>query len=56
MQMIFYSHVSKTHFHNKGFARSLVFKVRVFGTRKWPNSELVNGVDLAWELSFTDCE
>jgi len=24
----------KTHFHNKGFALSLVLKVRVFGTRK----------------------
>ena len=27
---------NKTHFHNKGFALSLVLKVRVFGTRKWP--------------------
>ena len=25
-----------THFHNKGFALSLVLKARVFGTRKWP--------------------
>ena len=31
MKMIFYSQVNKTH-----FALSLVFKVRVFGTRKWP--------------------
>ena len=27
-------HVNKTHFHKKGFALSLVFKVRVFLTRK----------------------
>ena len=25
-----------THFQQKGFARSLLFKVRVFGTQKWP--------------------
>ena len=25
-------------FHNNGFAHSLVFKVRVSGTRKWPNN------------------
>ena len=25
-----------THFQQKGFARSLVLKVRVFGTQKWP--------------------
>ena len=30
------SHANKTHFHNKGFALSLVLKVRVFGTRKCP--------------------
>ena len=34
--MIFYSHVNKTHFHKKGFALSLVFNVRVFGTRNRP--------------------
>ena len=27
----FYSHVTKTHFHKKGFALSLVSKVRVLG-------------------------
>ena len=27
----------KTHFHKKGFAFSLILKVRVFGTRKWPS-------------------
>ena len=34
--MIFYSHVNKIHFHKKGFALSLVFNVRVFGTRNRP--------------------
>ena len=33
----FYSYSNKTHFRKKGFAHSLVFKVTVFGTRKWPN-------------------
>ena len=36
MKMSFYSHANRTHFHNKGFALSLVLKVRFFGTRKWP--------------------
>ena len=31
-----YSYANKTHFHNKGFARSLVLNGRVFGTRKLP--------------------
>ena len=31
-----YSHANKTRFHNKGFAVSLVLKVRVFGIWKWP--------------------
>ena len=31
-----YSHANKTHFHMKGFALSLVMKVRVFRIRKWP--------------------
>ena len=29
-------YANKTHFHKKGIALSLVLKVRVFGTRKWP--------------------
>ena len=33
---IFYSHANKTHFHKKGFARSLVLKVRVSETRNRP--------------------
>ena len=36
MEIIFHSHADKTHFHKKGFAPSLILKVRVFGTRKWP--------------------
>ena len=37
MKMFFFHfHTNKTHFHNQGFALSLVLKVRVFGTRKWP--------------------
>ena len=36
MKMIFNYDANKTHFHNKGFALSLVLKVRFFGTRKCP--------------------
>ena len=36
MKMSFHYDANKTHFHNKGFALSLVLKVRFFGTRKWP--------------------
>ena len=36
MKMIFNYDANKTHFLNKGFALSLVLKVRFFGTRKWP--------------------
>ena len=36
MEIIFYCHANKTHFHKKGCAPSLILKVRVFGTRKWP--------------------
>ena len=36
MEIIFYSHANKTHLHKKGCAPSLILKVRVFGTRKWP--------------------
>ena len=35
-EIIFHSHANKTHFHKKGCAASLILKVRVFGTRKWP--------------------
>ena len=36
MEIIFPSHANKTHFYKKGCAPSLILKVRVFGTRKWP--------------------
>ena len=36
MEILFHSHANKTHFHKKGCAPSLILKVRVFGTRKWP--------------------
>ena len=48
MKMIFNYDANKTHFHNKGFALSLVLKVRFFGTRKWP-------IRLQNSLSFS-CE
>ena len=40
MKKIFNYYANKTHFHNKGFALSLVLKVRFFGTRKWPINTL----------------
>ena len=36
MEIIFHSHANKTHFHKKGCAPSLILKVTVSGTRKWP--------------------
>ena len=36
MEISFNYDANKTHFHNKGFALSLVLKVKLFGTRKWP--------------------
>ena len=35
IKIIFYSQANEAHYHKKGFALTLVFKVRVFGTRKW---------------------
>ena len=40
--MSFNYDANKTNFHNKGFALSLVSKVRFFGTRKWP---IANGYE-----------
>ena len=34
MEIIFHTHPNKTHFHKKGCAPSLIFKVRGFGTPK----------------------
>ena len=49
----FYFHANKTHFHNQGFALSLVLKVSVFGTRKWPIVFSIpkNGPRGLWEWS-----
>ena len=49
VKMIYYkySHANKTHFHKKGFALTLVLRVRIFGTRKWPVSWLCTS---AWTI------
>ena len=47
MKMIFNYYANKTHFHNKGFALSVVLKVRFFGTRKWPISFVCSARRLA---------
>ena len=39
MKMNFYSHANKTYFPKKGLELSLVLKVKVFGTRKWPTGQ-----------------
>ena len=43
VEMSFICIIIKTHFHNKGFALSLVLEVKLFGTRKWP-------------IAFTPCK
>ena len=48
--MICYSHSNKTHFHKKGFALTLVLKVRIFETRKWPIFLTVLQSDLYFEF------
>ena len=35
MEIIFHSHANTTNFHKKGYAPSLISRVRVFGTPKW---------------------
>ena len=47
MEMSFHSHANKTHFHKKACALGLIFKVRVFGTRKWPIALFAVLVDVA---------
>ena len=46
----FHFRANKSDFHKKGFAVSLIYKVRVIGTRKWllftPNYELL--VTIIW--------
>ena len=48
MEIIFHSHANKTRFHKKGCAPSLILKVRVFATRKWPIILV-----LSWGGAFT---
>ena len=36
METIFHSHANNTYFHKKGCTPSVIVKVRVFGTQKWP--------------------
>ena len=36
MEIIFHSRPDKTHFHKKDCACSIILKLRIFGTRKWP--------------------
>ena len=51
MEMTFHAHANKTHFHKKGCAPSLILKVRVFGTRKWPTFFLTVGTSI-WYRNF----
>ena len=63
MEIIFHSHANKTHFHKKGCVPSLILKVRVFGTRKWPiaqgcclltcitNSEFITNTKLVFHFN-----
>ena len=52
MKMIVNYDASKTHFHNKGFALSLVLNVRLLGTRKWPIDFLVGLLPLWFYISM----
>ena len=47
------THVNKTHFQKQSFALSLVLKVRVFETRKWPIDSLLalSLSDRAWRVT-----
>ena len=47
MEIIFHSHANKSYFHKNSRAPSLILKVRVFGTRKWPIS--------LWTCSLLAC-
>ena len=42
--IFFYFHANRTHFHSKGVARSLVLKVRFFGTRLWSTLDTIRHV------------
>ena len=47
---LFDSHANKTHFLKKGCAPSLILKVRVFGTRKWPISSKNINIITDWTV------
>ena len=48
MEIIFHSQANKTHFHKKGCAPSLILKVRVFGTRRWPIDRRITSGKAKW--------
>ena len=50
MEMIFHSHSNKTRFHKKDCALGLIFKVRVFGTRKRPIRPVPSEVSLKADM------
>ena len=52
MEIIFHPHANKTHFHKKGYAPSLILKVRVFGTWKWPifDTMYISERDVKWRI------
>ena len=52
MEIIFHSHANKTHFHKKGCAPSLILKVSVFGSRRWPIIEFSFGKSPIMALAF----
>ena len=56
MEIIFHSHANKTHFHKKGCAPSLILKVRVFGTGKWPVLFILHEMPLFPSLTSLRCE
>ena len=45
MEIIFYSHANKTHFHKKGCARGLTLKMKVLGTQKWPIEQMMQNAE-----------
>ena len=56
MEIIFHSRANKTHFHKKGCAPSLILKVRVFGTRKWPIDNVPPWYSLVQSKSLYESE
>ena len=56
MEMIFHSHVNKTHFDEKGCAIGLILKVKVFGTRKLTLKDLGRSSKMTssgkWAIDF----